>query len=139
MNETTSYITCMPSQLLNLGVVLRVLILIPVLLLLDEMLRESLAARFVPEQMAKLLLSFPALLGAIAGTCLLYQVLRVRSIRYEITPGELKIYSGILSRKHEYIELFRVKGAHVKGAIVNIPLARYLASVRKASHPSAYP
>lgn len=100
---------CRPSQLLNLGIFLRVLILIPVLLFLHEMLRNFLPVQFLSEQLVSLLMNLPALFGAIAGICLILRVLQVRSTRYEITPEELKIYSGIFRRKHEYIELYRVK------------------------------
>lgn len=139
MIENTSYITCKPSQLLNLGNFLPVLVLIPALFLPDELVRQVLPVSYLPEKLAVHLFRLPVYLAVMAGLNLGYHILRIRCIRYEITPEELKHYSGILNRKHEFIELYRVKGAHVKGAIVNIQAAKYLASVRKASHPSAYP
>lgn len=109
MNEEISYITCRPSQLLNLGNLLQVIILIPLLFILDRMLGEFISARFVPDKIVFLLRWFPLILAAVAGTSFFYRLLQVRSIRYEITPEQLRCYSGILNRRHEYIELYRVK------------------------------
>ena len=109
MDKNTSYIKCRPSQLLNLGNFLLTLILIPALFMLDILIREQLPVGFIPDNIENQLIRLPVYLAVIAGLNLGYHVLRVRSTRYEITPEELKHYSGILSRKYDYIELYRVK------------------------------
>ena len=114
MDENTSYIKCRPSQLLNLGNFLLVLILIPALFLLNTLIREKLPVGFVPDKIAAHLFRVPVYLAVIACLNLGYQVLKVRCTRYEITPEELKYYSGILSRKYEYIELYRVKDFQIE-------------------------
>lgn len=114
MIENTTYIKCRPSQLLNLWSFLRVLALIPALFLLDELIRQFLPVGFQPEKLAVHLFRLPVYLAVTAGLNLGYHVLKVRYIRYEITPEELKHFSGILSRKHEYIELYRVKDFRIE-------------------------
>lgn len=118
MIENTSYIKCRPSQLLNLGNFLLVPVLIPALFLLDELVRRHLPVGFISEKLEYHILHLPVYLAVIAGVNLGYHVLRVRCMRYEITPEELKYYSGILSRKHEYIELFRVKDFRIERPFV---------------------
>lgn len=114
MIENTTYIKCRPSQLLNLGNFLRVLVMIPVFFLLDEMIRLYLPVNFIPEKLESHILRLPVYLAVIAGLNLVYRILRVYCIRYEITPEELKYHSGILSRKHEFIELYRVKDFRIE-------------------------
>ena len=118
MIENTTYIKCRPSQLLNLGNFLLVLVMIPVFFLLDEMIRLYLHPGFITEKLEPHIFRLPVCLAVIAGLDLGYHVLRVYCIRYEITPEELKHYSGILSRKHEYIELYRVKDFRIERPFV---------------------
>ena len=114
MIENTTYIKCRPSQLLNLGNFLRALVLVPALFLLDELVRQFLPVGFLPEKLAVHLFRLPVYLAVTAGLNLGYHVIRIRCIRYEITPEELKYHSDILIRKHEYIELFRVKDFRIE-------------------------
>lgn len=114
MIENTTYIKCRPSQLLNLWSFLRVLVLVPALFLLDELVRLYLPVSFLPEKLAVHIFRLPVYLAVTAGLNMGYHVLRVRCIRYEITPEELKYHSGILNRKHEYIELYRVKDFRIE-------------------------
>ncbi|MDD4192300.1 MAG: PH domain-containing protein [Mangrovibacterium sp.] len=114
MIENTTYIKCRPSQLLNLGNFLRVLVLVPALFLPDELVRHVLPVSYLPEKLAVHLFRLPVYLAVIAALNLGYHILRIRCIRYEITPEELKHYSGILNRKHEFIELYRVKDFRIE-------------------------
>jgi|GEM_PF-959875 len=121
MIENTTYIKCRPSQLLNLGTFLRVLILVPVLFLLDKLLCRYFpagSAGYLPEAVIVHLLRLPVYLGLVAGAGLVWHILRVRCTRYEITSGELKVYSGILCREHEYIELYRVKDFRIERSLL---------------------
>ena len=114
MIENTTYIKCRPSQLLNLGNFLRALVLVPALFLLDELVRLYLPVNFIPEKLEIHLFRLPVYLAAIVGLNLGYRILRVYCTRYEITSEELKYHSGILNRKHEYIELYRVKDFRIE-------------------------
>lgn len=118
MIEQTTYIKCRPSQLVNLNNFLLVLILIPVLFLIDELIRANLPFCFIPEKVKCCILYLPALLAAITGLNLGYHILRIRCIRYEITQEELKHHTGIFSRKHEFIELFRVKDFRIERPLI---------------------
>lgn len=118
MIEQTTYIKCRPSQLVNLDNFLLVLILIPVLFLLNELIRAYLPIGFIPEKLKPHILLLPVYLAVIAGLNLGYHILRVRCIRYEITLEELKHHSGLFSRKHEFIELFRVKDFRIERPFV---------------------
>jgi uncharacterized membrane protein YdbT with pleckstrin-like domain len=118
MIEQTTYIKCRPSQLVNLNNFLLVLILIPVLFLLNELIRQALPVSFIPEKLQAHILLLPVYLAVIAGLNLGYHILRIRCIRYEITLEELKHHSGVFSRKHEFIELFRVKDFRIERPLI---------------------
>ncbi|MGV8092067.1 MAG: PH domain-containing protein [Mangrovibacterium sp.] len=118
MIEHITHIKCRPSQLVSLESFLLVLILIPALFLLDALIRENLPVSFIPDKLEIHFLRLPVYLAAVAGLNLGYHILRVSRIRYEISPEELKCHSGILSRKHEYIELYRVKDFRIERPFV---------------------
>lgn len=109
MIEQTLYFKCRPSQLLNLENFLLTLLFIPIVILMDMMLKEHHLAFLLPEKLAVHLNRLPVYLSILVMLNLIWQILRVYCIRYEIDPEELRYYSGILSRKHEFIELYRVK------------------------------
>jgi uncharacterized membrane protein YdbT with pleckstrin-like domain len=44
----------------------------------------------------------------------LHRIVKTSCMRYEITPEELEYHSGIFNRKHEYIELYRIKDFEVQ-------------------------
>jgi len=48
-------------------------------------------------------------LGLIALTCALYQYLQIRAIRYEITAETIHVTTGILFKRTDALELYRVK------------------------------
>ena len=118
MIENTTYIKCWPSQLLNLGNFLLVLVMIPVLILLDEMIRQQLPNGFIPAKLEIHVFRVPIYLAIIAILNLVYHILRVYCTRYEIDAEELKYYSGILNRKYEFIELYRVKDFQVDRPLI---------------------
>lgn len=109
MIEQTTYFKCRPSQLLNLGNFLLTLLFIAIVILMDMMLKEYHLSFLLPEKLAVHVSRLPVYLSILVMLNLVWQILRVYCIRYEIDPEELKQYSGILTRKHEFIELYRVK------------------------------
>ncbi len=114
MIQNTVYFKGRPSQIINLETILLSASSIPVILLLDEMLRQQLPIRFFPEGLNNHLLWIPEYLGAIIILVLAYQILRVYCIRYEIDAEELRLSSGIFRRKHEYVETYRIKDYRVE-------------------------
>ena len=109
MIEQTLYFKCRPSQLLNLENFLLTLLFIPIVILMDMMLKEHHLAFLLPEKLAVYVNRLPVYLSILVMLNLVWQILKVYCISYEIDPEELRYYSGILSRKHEFIELYRVK------------------------------
>ena len=118
MIENTTYIKCRPSQLINLGHFFVVLLLIPILFISNETVREFIPLEFIPDNITVHILKLPVYLFMAALLNLGYHILKTRCICYEITPEELQYCSGILRRKHEYIELFRVKDFQVDRPLI---------------------
>ena len=113
MNHTDETIRCRPSQLVNLRYLPGVLITVALLFLPKDFLSEILPISFLPEKVAWHILRVPWYLMVLALLVLGYHILKVWCIRYEITTEELKHSHGILSRKHEFIELYRIKDFQV--------------------------
>ena len=118
MIENTTYIKCRPSQLINLGHFFVVLLLMPILFISNETIREFIPLEFIPDNIAVHILRLPGYLLIAALLKLGYHILKTRCVHYEITPEELQLCSGILRRKHEYIELFRVKDFQVDRPLI---------------------
>ena len=118
MIETTVYFKIRPSQLVNLETFLFTLMVIPVILFLDELIKQNFPIPFLPETIVNHIYRLPAYLAAAAVLNLAYRVLRVYCIRYEIDPEELKIYSGIFRRKHEYVETYRIKDYRIERPLI---------------------
>lgn len=110
MNEKTLSMKCRPSQVVNLQTFLLTLLVIPIIILLNEMLKTQLPRiPVIPDKLTFQVYRLPVYLSVIAGLNLAYQVLQIRCTRYEIGMEEIKCYSGIFKRKLEFIENYRVK------------------------------
>lgn len=109
MIQKTVYIKTRPSQIINLEIFALSLLAIPVIILTNGMLKEYLPVPFIPKEITAHLYRLPAYLSAFVLILLAYQILRIYCIRYEVDSEELRYYSGIFKRKHEIIELYRVK------------------------------
>jgi len=118
MIEQTLYFKCRPSQLLNLENFLLTLLFIPIVILMDMMLKEHHLAFLLPEKLAVHVNRLPVYLSILVMLNLIWQILKVYCISYEIDHEELRYYSGILSRKHEYIELYRIKDFRVEKPMI---------------------
>ena len=118
MNEDTSYITCRPSQLVNLNCILLTLVMVAVFFLLGEVLQRFLQELPISEEAVFHLKRLPVYLTVMVLLRLGYRILKIRCMRYEITPEELEYHSGIFSRKHEYIELYRVKDFEINRPLI---------------------
>lgn len=118
MIEKTVYFKCRPSQIINLESFLLTILVVPVILLMDELLKQHLPILFIPEKLVVHIYRLPVYLGAFAMLNLAYQIVRVYCIRYEITSEELRHYSGVFPRKHEYVELYRVKDYKIEKPLI---------------------
>jgi uncharacterized membrane protein YdbT with pleckstrin-like domain len=118
MNHTDETIRCRPSQLVNLRYLPGVLLTAALLFLPKDLLSEILPVGFLPEKIAWHILRVPWYLMAWALFVLGYHILKVWCIRYEITTGELKHSHGILSRRYEFIELYRIKDFQVNRPLI---------------------
>ena len=108
-NKKALHIQFKPSQLLNLPVFLLGVLLVPSLLLLDELVKLYLPSDFIQAPFDSYLLNLPVYLSLLYAFYLGYHILRVFCIRYEISSEELRHFSGIMHRKHEFIEHYRIK------------------------------
>ncbi len=117
-NKKALHIQFKPSQLLNLPVFLLGILLIPGLFLLDEVIKRYLPSDFIQTPLDFHILNLPVYLSLLYAFCLGYHILKVFCIRYEISPEEFRYYSGILHRKHEFIEHYRIKDFSVDRPLI---------------------
>ena len=108
-NSKDTIIKFKPSQLINLPVFLLGVLLIPGLFLLDDLIQQYWPTSFIWEEFEPYIRNLPVYLALLYAIFLGYHILKVYFIRYEISPEELFYYSGILYRKHEFLELYRAK------------------------------
>lgn len=109
MIQKTVYFKIRPSQILNLETFLLTILAIPIIILVNQMLKYYLPIPFIPKSLIIHLYRLPVYLSAFVLINLAYQVIQVYCIQYEVDSEELRSYSGIFKRKHEIIELYRVK------------------------------
>lgn len=109
MIENTTYFKCRPSQLMNLQTFLLSILSIPIVILLKIMLEEQQVSSILPEKLASHVDRLPIYLTVYVLINLFWQILKVWCIRYEIDPEKLKYSSGIILRKHEFVENYRIK------------------------------
>lgn len=109
MIENTSYFKCRPSQLMNLQTFLLTILAIPIVILLKIMLEEQQLSSILPEKLAVHVDRLPIYLSVYVLINLFWQILKVWCITYEIDPEKLKYSSGIILRKHEFVENYRIK------------------------------
>lgn len=109
MIENTTYFKCRPSQLMNLQTFLLTILAIPIVILLKIMLEEQQVGSILPEKLAVHVDRLPIYLSVYVLVNLFLQILKVWCIRYEVDPEKLKYSSGIILRKHEFVENYRIK------------------------------
>jgi len=118
MIQKTVYFKIRPSQILNLETFLLTILVIPVVILLKQMLKQQLPIPFIPENLNLHLYRLPVYLSVFVLMNMAYQILRVYCILYEIDTEELRCYSGVFSRKHEFIENYRIKDYRIERSLI---------------------
>jgi len=109
MIENTTYFKCRPSQIMNLQTFLLTLLSVPIVILMQIMIKEQQLSAVLPEKLAIHVDRFPIYLSIYVLINLFWQILSVWCIRYEIDPEQLRYTSGIILRKHEFVENYRIK------------------------------
>ena len=109
MIEHTIYFKCRLSQLMNLQTFLLTILSIPIVILLKIMLEEQQVSSILPEKLAIHVDRLPIYLSVYVLINLFWQVLKVWCTRYEVDPEQLRYSSGVVLRKHEFVENYRIK------------------------------
>ena len=118
MIENATYFKCRPSQMMNLQTFLLTILAIPILILLKIMLEEQQLSSILPEKLAVHVDRLPIYLSVYVLINLFWQVLKVWSIRYEIDPEQLRYSSGVILRKHEFVENYRIKDYAIEKPLI---------------------
>ena len=117
MTENNENIRCKPSQLVNLKYFFGVLIAIIFLYIIKDLLLQ-IPPELMPEKLEVQISRLPKYAAIIAILFLAYRILKIWCTNYEITTGELNHTFGILHRRHDFIELYRVKDFQVDRPLV---------------------
>lgn len=112
MTDKNENIRCKPSQLVNLKFFAGVLIALVLLNFITDLLIQ-IPSDLIPQNLEVQIIRIPQYAAIIAVLFLGYRILKIWCTQYEITTGELKHTYGILHRRHDFIELYRVKDFHV--------------------------
>ncbi|RIH67148.1 PH domain-containing protein [Mariniphaga sediminis] len=118
MIENTTYIKCRPSQVVNLKHFFVVLIMTPLLLIHGETIHQMIPGEFIPDNLEIHLCRLPVYLFAGTLLNLGYHLLKIRCTGYEVDAEELHHTTGILYRKHGYIELYRLKDFQIDRPLI---------------------
>ncbi len=118
MIENTTYFKCRPSQLMNLQTFLLTILAIPIVILLKITLEEQQVSSILPEKLAVHVDRLPIYLSVYVLINLFWQILRVWCTSYEIDPEQLRYSSGIILRKHEFVENYRIKDYAIKKPLI---------------------
>ena len=118
MIENTTYFKCRPSQLQNLQTFLLSLLAIPIVMLLNITLEEQQLSAVLPEKLAVHVDRLPIYLSVYVLINLFWQILKVWCISYEIDPEQLRYSSGVILRKHEFVENYRIKDYAIEKPLI---------------------
>ena len=119
MIQKTVYIKIKPSQIINLETFVLSLLAIPFIIYIDDVMKEYLPLTFISNEIKVHLYRFPTYLSAFVLINLIYKGFQVYCIQYEVDSEELRCYSGIFRRKHEIIELYRVKDFLIERPLIH--------------------
>jgi len=104
--------------MLNLQTFLLTILSIPIVILLKIMLKEQQLSSILPEKLAIHVDGLPIYLSVYVLINLLWQILKVWCIRYEVDPEQLRYSSGVILRKHEFVENYRIKDYAIEKPLI---------------------
>jgi len=109
MEKSNKEIKCKPSQLVNwpwfVAMILETGLMISYFREYEVLIRSP----TIPVNVSHILITIPGYICLFTLLTAIYNILKVWCISYEISPEEIRIKRGILSRNHEFVELYRVK------------------------------
>ena len=118
MIENTTYFKCRPSQIINLQTILLSILAIPIVILMQIMIQEQQLISVLPEKLANHVDRLPVYLSVYVFLNLFWQILKVWCTRYEVDPEQLRYTSGVILRKHEFVENYRIKDFLVEKPLI---------------------
>ena len=118
MIENTSYFKCRPSQLMNLQTFLLTLLSIPIVILMHIMINAQQLSCVLPGKLAIHIDRLPIYLSVYVLINLFWQILKVWCILYEVDPEQLRYSSGVILRKHEFVENYRIKDYSIEKPLI---------------------
>ncbi len=118
MIQHTTYFKCRPSQLMNLQTFLLSLLAIPIVIILKIMLEEQQLSSVLPGKLAVHIDRLPIYFSVYVLINLFWQILKVWCIRYEIDPEQLRYSSGVILRKREFVENYRIKDYAIEKPLI---------------------
>lgn len=117
MTDKNENIRCKPSQLVNFKYLFGALIALVFLYILKDLFLQ-IPPELVPEKIEAQISRLPQYAAIAAIVFLGYRILKIWCTHYEITTGELKHTYGILHRRHDFIELYRIKDFQVDRPLI---------------------
>ena len=118
MIENTTYFKCRTSQLMNLQTFLLTLLSIPIVILMHIMINAQQLSCVLPEKLAVHIDRLPIYLSVYVLINLFWQILKVWCILYEVDPEQLRYSSGVILRKHEFVENYRIKDYSIERPLI---------------------
>jgi uncharacterized membrane protein YdbT with pleckstrin-like domain len=109
MNQINTRIRFKPSQLINLKWFVVTSLIIGLNIIYAREYEVFIRSPVVPENTGQLLIKLPLYISLLFLLLTSYRIIKVWCISYEISSEEIRMDSGILSRRHDFIELYRVK------------------------------
>jgi uncharacterized membrane protein YdbT with pleckstrin-like domain len=109
MNQINTQIRFKPSQLINWPWFVATSVIIGLNIIYAREYEVFIRSPVLPENTAQLLIKLPLYINLLFLLLTSYRIVKVWCISYEISSEEIRMDSGILNRRHDFLELYRVK------------------------------
>ena len=109
MNKLNTQMRFKPSQLINFPWFVVTSIIIGLNIIYAREYEVFIRSPVLPENTGQLLIKLPLYISLFFLLLTSYRIVKVWCISYEISSEEIRMSSGILNRRHDFIELYRVK------------------------------
>lgn len=109
MNKINTQMKFKPSQLINWPWYVVSFLIIGLSIFYAREYEVLIRSPVLPVTAGQMFMNIPVYVCLIFLLMTSYRIVKVWCITYEISSDEIRKESGILSRKHEFIELYRVK------------------------------
>ena len=109
MEKSNFEVKFKPSQLVNWPWLMAMILVSGLIISYLHEYEVLIRSPTIPEKASLVLISIPGYICLFMLLMVIYNVLKIWCISYEVSQEEIRIKSGILSRNHEFVELYRVK------------------------------